>query len=122
MNPVDEFTDLMPHLIKVTAQDGHGDYGDVIEGADSLTYRCLVDDATTTVRNASGEEVTVALSVYVWPVPVESVTGEPVDIEGSSKIEILSPRPQTRTLVSVERHYYAENGEGTLHNITLRFT
>lgn len=121
--PVDEFTDLMPHLVKVTsAGTGYDDYGKPVTGTNIRSYHCLIDDSTTTVRNADGEEVTVALTAYVWPIPVDATDNVPVDIESSATVEILSPRPETRTLTSIERHYYSEDGSGYLHNIVLRFS
>lgn len=118
-----EFDDLMPHVIKVYKNAGANDYGK--ETADPNTirqYRCLVDDSTTTVRNAGGQEVTVALTIYVWPIPIGSAAELPVDIEDNEIVEVITPRPQTRTLVGIERHYDSVDGVGYLHNITLRFS
>lgn len=117
----EEFSDLMPHIIKVTGQGEFNDYGRPVVGASSRTYRCLVEDATTTVRNAQGEELTLNLTVYVAPVPIESTDGEPVDIESTDKVEIVTPRPTTRQLVHVDRFYDSEFGVGKLHNIRLGF-
>lgn len=117
-----EFDDLMPHLISVTKSGGNSVYGKATTSGTPRQYRCLIDDTTTTVRNAGGIEVTVALTAYVNPVPVGSLDGLPVDIKEDETVQILSPRPETRTLVTIQRHYYSENGVGTLHNITLRFS
>lgn len=117
----EEFGDLMPHRIRVTNGSGYDDYGRPIPGTSYRHYRCLIDDTTSTVRNASGEEIDVALTAYVAPVPVESTDGTPVDIESNEGVEILTPRKQTLPVKSIERHYDAEDGEGMLHNIVLRF-
>ena len=121
---VNEFADMMPHLVKVTSSGGgYDDYGNPIEGTNERTYKCLIDDTTSTVRSADGEQITVALTAYVWPVPVESEDGLPVDIESTDDVEILQPRPDEHpNLTSVERHYYSDDGVGFLHNIVLRFT
>ena len=122
MSGPNEFVDLMPHVIKVHGESKPDVYGKTTPNVNVRQYRCLIDDATTVVRNSSGEEVTVALTAYVWPVPIDSQDDEPVDIESDEIVDIITPRPQTRTLVAVERHYDSENSVGYLHNIVLRFT
>lgn len=118
-----EFSDLMPHIIKVTGEQKYNDYGKEIPGSGiPREYHCLIDDATTTVRNVGGEEVTVGLTAYVWAVPVNSIDGLPVDIESSDKIEIVTPRPQTRPVIAIERHYDSDKGIGYLHNLVVRFS
>lgn len=117
----EEFSDLMPHRIKVTDFTGLDDYGRPIEPGVPRTYRCLIDDSTTIQRDAEGREVTVALTAYVAPVPIGAEDNVPVDIEKRATVEILSPRPQTRSLQSIERHYDSEDGVGMLHNLVLRF-
>jgi hypothetical protein len=119
----EEFSDLMPHRIRVRANTQYNDYGRPIPGSGTnLTYRCLIDDTTQTVRNADGETITVAQTAYVAPVPVESVDDLPVDIESNSIIDILSPRPRNSASVgSIERHYDSDDGEGMLHNLVVRF-
>lgn len=117
-----EFSDLMPHIIEVAPKSGFNDYGKETPGTNERQYHCLIDDSTTTVRSASGEDVTVALTAYVWAVPVNSTDGQPVDIESDEKVKIITPRPQTRNLVTIERHYDSVNGVGYLHNLVLRFT
>jgi hypothetical protein len=119
---LNEFDDLMPHVIKVT-KTVRNDYGKQVIGTDPpRQYKCLIDDSTTTVRDVSGEEVTVALTAYVWAVPIDSLDGNPVDIEDTEIVEIITPRPETRTLTGIERHYYSDRGIGYLHNLTLRFS
>lgn len=119
----EEFADLMPHLIKVTGKPTYyDDHGKPVNVNNVRTYRCLFDDATTTVRDATGTTVTVSATLYIAPVPLESTDGEPVDIEADEKVEILSPRVQTRPLVGIERHYDSENGVGKLHNIVMRLS
>jgi hypothetical protein len=118
-----EFDDLMPHRIKVTGTgDDIGDDGKPINTGGSRTYICLIDDTTTTKRDASGTEVTIALTAYVAPVPVGSETGEPVDIKSEEKIELIDPPQGIKHINSIERHYDAENGLGMLHNIVVRFS
>jgi hypothetical protein len=141
----EEFSDLMPHRIKVTkyVEDEstpelgdiqYDDYGYPINPEqmptdpespavdESLTYMCLIDDTTSVARNADGEQITVALTAYVAPVPLESTDGEPVDIPNTSRVEILTPYQTVRPVKSIERHYDSEDGVGMLHNIVLRFT
>lgn len=119
----EEFAELMPHRIKVTGQVKYNDYGRPLPGTGQIReYRCLIDDTTTTAKTAAGEEITVNLTAYVSPVPVGSTTGLPVDIEYNETVEIVSPRPDTRPVTSIERHYDSEDGNGVLHNIVVRFS
>lgn len=119
----EEFAELMPHRIRIKGSTtGHDDYGQSTDDGLPRTYRCLIDDTTSTARTAAGEEITVALTAYVAPVPVETPDGLPVDIESTEEIEILVPRQQSRPLNSVERHYDSVDGEGILYVLVLRFT
>lgn len=119
----DEFSELMPHRIKVTGQIQYNDYGRPIDGTgQAREYRCLIDDTTTTAKSAAGEEITINLTAYVSPVPVGSQDGLPVDIEYNETVEILSPRPDVRPVTSIERHYDSEDGNGMLHNLVVRFS
>jgi hypothetical protein len=120
----EEIEDLMPHRIRIQKYENFDDYGRPTDAAPTIrTYRCLIDDATTIVRNAEGQEVTVALTAYVAPVPIESTDGLPVDIDKNDNVDILSPREQLdKPINSIERHYDSVNGVGMLHNIVLRFT
>lgn len=123
MSTADEdFSDLLPHRVKVSGAGGYDDYGRPIAGAGDRTYRCLIDDTTSTIRNAAGEEIVVALTAYISPVPVGAVDGLPIDIESTESVEILSPRVQTRPVTSIERHYDSDNGVGMLHNLVVRFS
>lgn len=119
----EDFSELMPHRIRVTGDVQYNDYGRPIPGTGlPRLYRCLIDDTTTTAKNAMGEEITVALTAYVAPVPVDSADGLPVDIEYNETVEIVTPRPDTRPVTSIERHYDSEDGNGMLHNLVLRFS
>lgn len=118
----DEFEDLMPHQIKVYgAPTKYDDNGKPIQTTGERNYRCLVDDSSTTVRNFDGTEVTIAMTAYVAPVPLESNDGVPVDIEADEIVEFVSPRQQTRKVVVIQRHYDSTLGVGELHNIVLGF-
>jgi hypothetical protein len=125
----EEFLDLMPHRIRVTGetppdQVQYDDEGEVVGDPTPFvrTYACLITDTTTILRGSDGREQLVSLSAFVAPVPLDVSTNQPVDIESEERIEILSPRPQERPLVGIERFYDSEDGEGQLHNIVLRFT
>ena len=124
-----DFKELMPHRIRVTGKPTqYNDRGKPLNVDNVRTYRCLIDDSTVTTRNADGTTVTVTLSAYIAPVPIDPDTdkdvedGQPVDIEADEKVEILSPRPQIRPINTVERHYDSVDGVGRLHNIVLRLT
>ena len=128
----EEFLDLMPHRIRVTGEPletpevVYDDFGKIISdtagsGPHIRTYACLIDDTTLIMRGSDGREIMVTLVAYVAPVPLESADGRPVDIEDTEKIEILSPRPDERPVVGIERHYDSDEGFGQLHNIVLRF-
>ena len=124
----DDFEDLMPHRIEVVGEsavkptyDEWGQPVEIGEAPSKRTYRCLIDDTTTTIRTAEGENINVSLTAYVAPVPMESNDGQPVNIESDEEIWLTDPFTKKMTVKNIERHYDSEDGVGMLHNIVLRF-
>jgi hypothetical protein len=120
----EEFGDLMPHRLVVSGA-GSTTYDDdgrpINDPAGSREYMCLLDDTATTVRTQSGIEITVTLTAYVAPVPLNSGGQDPVDIEDNEKIVITEPDSYgEKEIISVERHFDSDMGVGALHNIVLR--
>jgi hypothetical protein len=119
----EEFADLMPHRIEVSGEGEttYDDYGQPVNVAGGTReYMCLLDDSATTVRTASGTEVTISLTAYVAPVPMNEDILTPVDIDEDEKIVVTVPDKGEKHIISVERHYDSEFGVGMLHNLVVR--
>lgn len=119
----EEFSDLMPHRIEVFGEGKtiYDDDGKPINSpAGKRTYMCLLDDSATTVRTQTGTEVSITLTAYVAPIPLEEDIFTPVDIDEDEKVVVVEPQKGTKQIIAVERHWDSSFGVGALHNIVLR--
>jgi hypothetical protein len=59
------FLELMPSTLRVAGLESFNDYGEPSYSTSSASYRCLIEQKPTVVRNSLGEEVVAMYTAYV---------------------------------------------------------
>lgn len=98
-----KFLRLMPSTIQESALVGFDNHGDPSYSTSATSYRCLINQKPTVVRNSMGEEVVAMYTAYVastTPLPATSL--------------YTFPNGDTPALQSVTVNY---DEDGVHHNV-----